>query len=52
LLCFSCNVGVGNFGNSIERLEHTVDYLETRPAERPELEGLARERAGLLVGVA
>jgi len=52
LLCFSCNVGVGNFGNDVERLERTVDYLETRPAEQAELAGLARERAGLLSGVA
>ncbi len=52
LLCFSCNVGVGNFGNDVDRLERTVEYLETRPAERAELDGLARERAGLLSGVA
>jgi hypothetical protein len=52
LLCFSCNVGVGNFGNDVDRLERTVDYLGQRPAERTELEGRARERARLLAGVA
>ena len=52
LLCFSCNVGVGNFANDVERLFRTVDYLEQRPAEQAELAGLARERAGLLSGVA
>jgi Recombination endonuclease VII len=52
LLCFSCNVGVGNLGNDIERLQRTVDYLETRPEERAELEEVARERARALMGVA
>lgn len=52
LLCFSCNVGIGNFGNDVERLQRAIDYLEMRPPERMELEGMARERARLLVGVA
>jgi hypothetical protein len=52
LLCFSCNVGTGNFGNHVKRLQRAIDYLEMRPPERMELEGMARERARLLVGVA
>jgi hypothetical protein len=27
LLCFTCNVGLGNFGDEIDRLRLATDYL-------------------------
>lgn len=28
LLCFQCNVGLGRFGDSVERLQSAVEYLQ------------------------
>ena len=30
LLCFTCNVGLGNFGDDVERLRRGARYLEGR----------------------
>lgn len=34
LLCFSCNKGIGNFEDSIERLQNAQEYLRKSPADK------------------
>jgi hypothetical protein len=50
LLCFSCNVGVGNFHHDMSRLARARDYLDD-DAERANDLALVRERVRSLVRV-
>jgi hypothetical protein len=48
LLCFSCNVGVGNFHHDVGRIARAREYLDD-DAERPTELGLVRDRVRSLV---
>lgn len=48
LLCFSCNVGVGNFGNDSSRMAEAADYVDD-DGTRTELIAAARSRVRELV---
>jgi recombination endonuclease VII len=48
LLCFSCNVGVGNFHHDTERIARAAEYLDDDPT-RTELTSVARDRVRSLV---
>jgi hypothetical protein len=53
ILCFTCNVGLGNYGDDVTRLRNAADYLEgcsPLSAEQQELVALAEARARELVG--
>ena len=49
LLCFSCNVAIGNLHHDVDRVLRAADYVDDDGA-RDELERLALERAHGLAG--
>lgn len=45
MLCHSCNVGLGNFGDDIERMKKAIAYLEREPPDTGRAEPWMRRRA-------
>ena len=51
LICMRCNYALGLLRDRVDVVQRAAEYLEVRPADRIELEGIAWGRARALVGV-